>query len=358
MKLLFICSRDVHKKTHGGYQCTNRNYTSFYELLGKDNVDVLDLIHEGEKSIFWSFERRINRIFGFFDGLSSLKMKKIVNKSKNYDIVFIDTSTYGLIAYYLKKEKYEGKIICFFHNVEFNIQRQKVKQNPIKFLEIWCAKNNERKACQYSDKLVVLTERDKQELKRIYGACEIDIIPISLSDTLINKVYELTAVPPTLIFIGNRWYANIHGIKWFVRNVLDNVDIRLQIVGTEMDVLKKHFNHPKVEFLGFVPDLSSVLIHADYVISPIFIGGGMKVKTCEALMYGKHIIGTKEAFEGYDIDYMKVGALCERKEDFINIINNNCSIVKQKFNTYSRECFLEKYSFQATLQKFNDILTK
>ncbi len=39
----------------------------------------------------------------------------------------------------------------------------------------------------------------------------------------------------------------------------------------------------------------------DYIISPIFVGGGMKVKTCEALMYGKNIIGTSESFEGYDI---------------------------------------------------------
>jgi len=35
------------------------------------------------------------------------------------------------------------------------------------------------------------------------------------------------------------------------------------------------------------------------VILPIISGSGMKTKTAEALMYGKSIIGIKEAFEGY-----------------------------------------------------------
>jgi polysaccharide biosynthesis protein PslH len=118
-----------------------------------------------------------------------------------------------------------------------------------------------------------------------------------------------------------------------------------------MDALKSEFIHPKIEFLGFVPDLSSVLLNADYVLCPIFIGGGMKVKTCESLMYGKNIIATKEAFEGYEVDYTKVGVICNNKEEFINAIKHYCTIKREKFNEYSRECFLKKYSFHATLKE-------
>jgi hypothetical protein len=92
------------------------------------------------------------------------------------------------------------------------------------------------------------------------------------------------------------------------------------------------------------------------MVSPIFKGGGMKVKTCEALMYGKNIFGTSEAFIGYEIDYDKVGALCNTKEEFIDTINNYCSTKREKFNEYSRKCFLENYSFDATLEKFEKLL--
>jgi len=358
MKLLFICSRDVSLTNNGGDQGTHRNYLSFCELLGNKNVDVLNLISKRKRSILRGIFRRINQIFGFLDGLSHNKIKEIVKVSKEYDYVFIDTSNYGVIAYYLKKNNYKGKILNYFHNVEYNIERQKFKINPFIFSRIFLAYYNEKKTCKYADKIIVLNYRDYDELQRIYGANNISIIPLSLTDTLKNQVEGITSVPSTFLFIGAHWFPNIHGLNWFVNNVLDHVNINLQIVGSGMDVLKSKFIHPKIEFLGFVPDISSVLINADYFLCPIFIGGGMKVKTCEALMYGKNIIGTKEAFEGYEIDYHKVGAICNTKEEFIFTINNYCAMKNEKFNKYSREYFLEKYSFQATLEKYNYLLLK
>lgn len=82
----------------------------------------------------------------------------------------------------------------------------------------------------------------------------------------------------------------------------------------------------------------------------------MKVKTCEALMYGKTILGTTESFVGYELNYDKVGAICNTKEEFIETINNYCAIKRMKFNNYNRKCFIEKYSFQATLVKFEKLL--
>jgi polysaccharide biosynthesis protein PslH len=358
MNLLFLCSKNVNIKSSGGEQCTNRNYLSFCELLGSNNVQVIDLISEGEKSIFWSISKRIYLILGFYFGLSKNTLNNIIETSKKFDYIFIDTSVYGIIAYYLKKEKYHGKIICFFHNVEYYIKLQKAKKNPTDFLVSFIIYHNEKAACRYADKIVVLNKRDNTQLKSLYGVSNVNIIPISLSDSVKDQVKEPTSVPPTLLFIGNNWFANIHGLKWFVKNVLDFVNIKLQIVGSDMDKLKKDFVHPKIEFLGFVSNLSSIIVEADYLICPIFIGGGMKVKTCEALMYGKNIIGTKEAFEGYEIDYTKVGSICSNKEEFIHTINNYCSIRREKFNEYSRTCFLEKYSFQATLGKFERLISE
>lgn len=357
MKLLFISSRDVNQKFHGGFQCTNRNYLSFCKLIGSSNIDIINLA-EVKHSLFRSILKRFYMLFGFYWGLSFEKLRNIIKISKEYDYVFIDSSSFGVIAYYLKRKNYKGQIICFFHNVEYNIQCQRLKIRPLRIWWVFLLYYNEKNACKYSDKIVVLNKRDSIEVQRLYGFNDINIIPISLSDTFTAHIKKLTSIPPTFIFIGNNWFPNIHGLKWFVNNVLDNVNIKLQIIGTGMDVLKDEFEHPKIEFLGYVPDLSSILIEADFVLSPIFIGGGMKVKICEALMYGKNIIGTKEAFEGYEIDQIKVGAVCNTREEFIFAINN-CSLNKrEKFNEYCRMSFLEKYSFQATLVQFSKLLSK
>jgi glycosyltransferase involved in cell wall biosynthesis len=346
------------QKTNGGYQCTNRNYLSYCELLGSNNVKVIYATIEGDKTFLKSIVKRINQLFGFSEGVSRKKINRIIEISKEYDYVFIDRSIYGVIAYYLKKYKYRGTVICFFHNVEYKLELQRVRRDLLKFQRILLALYNERKAFKYSDKIVVLNKRDGIELQKLYGEKTVNIIPISFSDTLAVKTTGLTSIPPVLIFVGKNWFPNIQGLRWFIKNVLDHVNIKLQIVGSGMEVYKDEFTHPKIEFLGFVPDLSSILMNADYVISPIFIGGGMKVKTCEALMYGKNIIGTNEAFEGYEIDYQKIGALCNNKEEFIGSINQLSNIKRNKFNEYSRQCFLEKYSFEATLKDFENLLHK
>lgn len=358
MKLLFISSRDVNMKFNGGFQCTNRNYLSFCDLLGAQNVKVINLNAAKKNSVFGSVLQRIHYMFGFADGLSSRKINYIVETALDFDYIFIDTSTYGVIAFYLKKNNLKGKIICFFHNIEYKMLRQQAKINPFNLLKSFLAYYNERKACQYADKIIVLNKRDGNRLKRQYGRADYIIIPISLSDSYTMHDNELTNVPPTIIFIGNLWYANIHGLKWFIENVLKYVNIKLQIVGFDMGKLKRNFLHPNIEFLGYVPDLSTVLAKADYVISPIFLGGGMKVKTCESLMYGKNIIGTQESFEGYEIDYNKAGVICNNKEEFIYAIEHYCSMKRKRFNEYNRECFLKKYSFHATLKNFNDLINK
>ena len=356
MKLLFITYRDVNDKSYGGSQCTNRNYLSFCKLFGSDNVEVLDLTVVLTRSLSHKIAKRVNYLFGFQPGLSHKTIRLIIKLATGKDYVFIDSSSYGIIAYYLKKEKFKGKIICFFHNVEYYIALQKTKLNPFNFWQLIINYINEKNAIRYSDKIVALNKRDRNELNRLFGEKNISIIPISLFDSYKVQEKKLTSMPPTLLFIGNNWYANIHGLKWFIDSVLDSVNVKLQIVGSGMDELKNNFIHPKIEFLGYIPDLSMTITNADYILSPIFIGSGMKVKTCEALMYGKNIIGTREAFEGYEIEYEKVGAICNTKEEFIYTINNYCSIKRVKFNEYSRECYIEKYSFHATLKKFEKLL--
>ena len=92
------------------------------------------------------------------------------------------------------------------------------------------------------------------------------------------------------------------------------------------------------------------------MILPIFKGSGMKVKTCESLMYGKNIIATDEAFVGYDVDYDRVGGKCNTAEEFIACIEDFENHPRPRFNAYSRQMYLEKYSEAAVVEKFRKVL--
>ena len=70
----------------------------------------------------------------------------------------------------------------------------------------------------------------------------------------------------------------------------------------------------------------------------------MKVKTAEALMFGKPIIGTDEALEGYDVERQRSVFRCNSSQDFINAINNYAkSIPLVSFDDDLHRLFLEKY---------------
>ena len=111
-----------------------------------------------------------------------------------------------------------------------------------------------------------------------------------------------------------------------------------------------------VEVIGDAPDLLPYFEAADIMILPIFKGGGMKVKTCESLMYGKNIIATDEAFVGYDVDYDRVGGKCNTAEDFIACLRDFEHNPRPRFNAYSRQMFLEKYTEEAVEARFRTIL--
>lgn len=358
MKLLFISTSDVNSKRNGGELCTNRNYLSMCELYGAHNVTVINLMEIIPSGIINAIKKRVNFIKGYYEGLDAKTLKKIKSQVNKYDIVFINSSTHGSLAKALKKASYKGTVVSFFHNVEYDIKKERLKNEPWKLLEVNAVKQNERNACRYSDTLIALNKRDEAGLIKRYKASGIHLVPISLPDNFYNVDTGTTKTPPSFLFTGNNWYANIHGIRWFIDNVLDHVNIKLQITGHKMDALKSTFAHPKIEYLGFVDDLGAVLNEADYILIPIFYGSGMKVKTCEALMHGKHIIGTTEAFEGYELDYSKVGALCNTKHEFISAINKLTARELDKFNAHSRNYYLQKYSFKATLEQFKSLLPK
>jgi len=362
MRLLFICSNNYKSNSGGGgSQCTNRNYLSLCHTFGDEMVDAIQLITPVERNITSVLSRFRNYTRGYNAGISKEVLNTILERSSEFEYVFIDSSYYGVLAKYLKKNKYEGKIICFFHNVEHKMSQEEIKANPLSFWRSLIVYYNEKNAVEFSDKIIVLNKRDLNDLSKIYSNFsnkKTYQIPISFKDNYTSgevDVEEETNLPPVFLFVGSTWFPNIHGISWFIREVLDHVDIKLQIAGGASNIVSKKLNHPKIEYLGFVPDLSKTIRNADFVLAPIFMGGGMKVKICEALMYGKNIVGTKEAFIGYNVETNKAGAECNTKAEFIETINELTIRGKRKFNTYNRNIFLENYSFASTLDKFKSV---
>lgn len=360
MKILFISFFNGELKS-GGNVCSNRNFKSLKSIYGEGNVFLFPISRAKkgikENKLIWNLKNIFVDVFGLgFGGLNNSHKRQIMGRINelNIDVVFIDSSLLGVLSMKIKKELPKIKIVTFFHNVEYSFFCQDIIEEKKYFLfyRILLAYISERLACKYSDKIITLNQRDDIQINSIYNRKSNIQIPISLE----NKYNSISQDTPSKVkvglFVGSFFFPNIQGIKWFIKNVLPFVDMELNIVGKDMDQLNQDIlvqDSSNIIVHSSVPNLTEYYEKADFVILPIFLGGGMKVKTAEALMYGKFLLGTKEAFVGYEIGD-NIGLCCDTPNEMINGIN--CFNRKSKYNIESKQLFLEKYSFESTLNKF------
>ena len=92
------------------------------------------------------------------------------------------------------------------------------------------------------------------------------------------------------------------------------------------------------------------------MVLPIFSGSGMKVKTCESLMYGKNIIGTDEALEGYEIEQGVSAWRCNTAEEFIACIQDFAHTPRPRYNAAARQLYCGQYSMDVALSTMKQLL--
>lgn len=361
-KVLFVSYRDFHSSYEGGSQANKRNWQQVCNVYGVDNVDcfyVNDVTRK--RSILDVFYAILLFPFGYFNGLTPGKVNEIVKSAVKYECIFISTSVFGLVAKKLKESGYNGKVISFFHNVESVYFESRVpKKLPMRGIIINCAVKNEKYSLENADVVVGLCGRDDNLLRGMYGRGFDAFAPISFVDKCRNWIPDeetLTSAKPKCVFIGSNFPANSQGVLWFVKNVLPHVNVDFTIVGQNMEKLQRENDCLKnIKVFSSVPDLTPYFREADFMVFPIFEGSGMKVKTCEAMMYGKNIIGTTETFEGYDVDPDMCGRLCNTAVEYIEAIRAFCDNPIPRYNKYSRKQYVEKYSEKRVSNVFRSIL--
>lgn len=329
-------------------------------VVSKRNVEILREISGGKIIEFYLSDKTILgklinivacKPWGYSSDVhSDIKNSILLNE---VSFVFIDHSLLGAFAYILKK--LNVTIVGFFHNIEIKYYRDKVLVDGfLNNLMVRYARNQEKLITKYADKVICLTNVDSDLLQSIYGRKADLILPITIVDRFIPSA-KLENTESYHLFVGSSFFANIDAINWYVENVLPSVSSKLVIIGNGMEVLNKQYKrHLKIEIKGFVDDLEPFYSNADFVINPVRLGSGMKTKTIEALMYGKTVIGTSEAFVGMeDIEDKGIGFVCGCPDDFISCINN---FHYEKLNKNSRAYYSDSFSANIGYQRLKDFL--
>lgn len=129
-----------------------------------------------------------------------------------------------------------------------------------------------------------------------------------------------------ILFISGANKYNIEGIDWFINNVMNKLKenfpaINLIIGGNICSVLKnKYSSYENVKFIGLVDNLLEFYSMGDVAINPVFNGTGLKIKSFEAMSFGKVLIAHPHSMDGiYDLSNCPV-KLATSADEYINLI--------------------------------------
>lgn len=374
MKLLFIAGHEfMEKQDNGGRQCSYRNYTVLQQIFGEENVYLCMLSNvtqtDGPKKIrvFPTHRNKVELVWNtmFFRNGYSHKTKRDIIQYINHvdaDIIWFDFSITGLLVHHIRGNP---RIIVFLHNVEKKYMWNRVIKGGLPYLLPYLSYSyNERRVLKKADEVICLNERDGIELQKCYGRTPDFYMPMTFMDQYDEgKAQEAKRNRQNekilrLLFVGSLFPPNYDGILWFVKNVMSQLsDCVLYIVGKDMEKKSRELVAGNVEVVGTVDDLSGYYYEADVAVFPILYGNGMKIKTAEAMMYGKPILATKEALEGYDISGIEGIKECDSIEQFVSVIEE-LKHIKQNgaIESHTRELFVDKYETSHMVKGLGDFL--
>lgn len=341
------------------------------ELLCKLNYEVLlgmkgrnFFLYELSQAGVTDFSSMLEAFKGHIDGLSCSSISSIIDKirAEKIDFLFIDGSNLGELARCARHEFPKLKILTFFHNVEAIFFWDAFKNTKSIRSAAVCMVNYfaERKAVKFSDYLVSLSERDSQMLNSLYGRQATGISSMAVKDTH-EKSPDVNLegkFGKYALFVGGVFFANLSGILWYAKHVAPYINIKTLVVGRGFELYKDQIEScGNMVVIGGVDSIADWYRSSAFVVAPIFGGSGMKTKVAEALMYGKLVVGTTEAFSGYEIITNRVGCVCKDAEQFITAIEAVCACDNVSFDMGLREIYENRYSIGAARKRLLEIMS-
>lgn len=204
--------------------------------------------------------------------------------------------------------------VFFAHNVETEIleRRAALAKGVMKsILQHEAAKMRrfERRACESSDAVIAVSERDAARFRSDYAAKRAYAIPTGVDPDYFRFAPLGDDAPPRIVFTGSMdWKANQDGLFWFMDEIwpliaAGRADASFVVIGknppTSM-VETARSRGLNWRFTGFVDDVRDHARGTVFVI-PLRIGGGTRIKAFEAMAMGTPVVSTALGVEGLSV---------------------------------------------------------
>ncbi|MCY1440266.1 sugar transferase, PEP-CTERM/EpsH1 system associated [compost metagenome] len=154
--------------------------------------------------------------------------------------------------------------------------------------------------------MVAVSPKDVEHISRLTGN------PASLVINGVDCAHYQDIQPSLhsqrLLFVGNFEYnASLEAIEWALEDILpqvwqSNPAVRLAVVGHALpDSWKSRWSDPRIEWVGYLPDLRELQRHSAIFFAPLRYAGGSKIKVLEAMAAGLPVVTTAKGVCGLQV---------------------------------------------------------
>ena len=161
-------------------------------------------------------------------------------------------------------------------------------------------KSEEGKALDRADAVLAIQEWDAYHFRSLTTR------PVAVVGHLAPVVEPAPAAGQAaraMLFVGGPMGINVHGVNWFIQQVLPGVrrrvpDAELWLAGGIGARVPR--DPPGVRRFGFVDSLADLYRRAAVVINPQQFGTGLSIKSVDALLHGRPLVTTDSGARGLE----------------------------------------------------------
>ena len=263
--------------------------------------------------------------------------------------------------------------VLFTHNVEAEIWRRHVEtagSAPERWLlaQQWRRMLRfERAAVRRFDRVLAVSEADRQTLQRLYGPLPpVDVVPTGV-DTRYFAPLDAPEQPGRLVFTGSMdWLPNEDAMLHFTRDVLPLIRARepgvsLSIVGRAPRAPVRRLAAERgIEVTGAVEDVRPHIAAAEVYVVPLRVGGGTRLKIFEAMAMGKAIVSTTIGAEGLPVRPGEHLRIADTPEAFAGAVLGllHDGDARERLGRAARALVVERYDWSAAARELERSLVE
>ncbi len=237
------------------------------------------------------------------------ELEKLVEKNK-YDVIHADHSAMAPLAIHLKN-KYNIPVGLRLHNIEWTIWQRYADFLPTyspKRLYIQSQarklRRNEAEILRNIDIAFAITKEDKQRAMELFDQLNVIVASAGVNTDEWKPDENITKNSNELILATTyRWQHNVDAIRWFIENVLRPLrkkfpSIQLRLLGKDIPADFEKYKEQGAVLTGYVDSVQPYLNKSTIYVSPLFVGGGIRIKILEAMAMELPVVASPVAAEG------------------------------------------------------------